>query len=98
MELAFGILYFRFYGSQDPIGDVHVYLFSSCAPCGYSEGDGGVDDVLGSKEVLYLISQNIDSRCRPGGSSEARRKTTGARAEARAVDTTQLLAPEAPLK
>ena len=38
----------------------------------------------------------IDSRCRPEGSSGARCKTTGARAEARAVGTTQPLAPEVP--
>ena len=52
-----------------------------------------VDDVEGDEGVLQLISL-IDSRCRPEGSGGARCKTTGARAEARAVGTTQPLAPE----
>ena len=63
--------------------------------CGTAHGcteddddDYDADDV----EVLQLVSL-IDSRCRPEGSSGARCKTTGARAEA-AVGTTQPLAPE----
>ena len=55
----------------------------------YDDGADGVAD----DEVLQLISL-IDSRCRPEGPSGARYKTTGARAEARAVGTTQPLAPE----
>ena len=65
-------------------------LFSGGTAHGCTEDDDyDVDDV----EVLQLVSL-IDSRRRPEGSSGARCKTTGARAEARAVGTTQPLAPE----
>ena len=57
--------------------------------------DDYADDVEGDEDVLQLISL-IDSRRRPEGSSGERCKTTGARAEARAV-ITQPLAPEVPL-
>ena len=66
-------------------------LFSGGTAHGCTEDDDydyDVDDV----RVLQLVSL-IDSRCRPEGSSGARCKTTGARAEA-AVGTTQPLAPE----
>ena len=64
---------------------------------GCTEVDGGVADAGVDKEVLQSVSLT-DSRCRPGGSSEARFKTTGARAEARVVGTTQPLAPEVSMK
>ena len=60
---------------------------------GCTEDDAYIDYVEGDEEVLINISL-IDSRCRPEGPSGARYKTTGARAEARAVGTTQPLAPE----
>ena len=69
-------------------------LFSGGTAHGCTEDDDyDVDDV----EVLQLVSL-IDSRRRPEGSSGARCKTTGARAEARAVGTTQPLAPEVSLR
>ena len=72
-------------------------IYSGGTAHGFTEEDDDVDDVEGDEEVLQLISL-IDSRCRPEGFSEARCKTTGARAEARAVGTTQPLAPEVSLK
>ena len=67
-------------------------LFSGGTAHGCTEDDDyDVDDV----EVLKLVSL-IDSRRRPEGSSGARCKTTGARAEARAVGTTQPLDPKCP--
>ena len=70
-------------------------LLSGGTAHGFIE-EGDYDDYVGVVEydkVLKLISP-IDSRCRPEGSSGARYKTTGARAEARAVGTTHPLAPE----
>ena len=72
-------------------------LFSGGTAHGCTEEDDYVGYAEGDEEVLHLISL-IDSRCRPEGSSGARFKTTGARAEARAIGTTQPLAPEVPLK
>ena len=70
--------------------DASFSLFSGGTAHGCTEDDDyDVDDV----EVLQLVSL-IDSRRRPEGSSGARCKTTGARAESRAVGTTQPLAPE----
>ena len=55
--------------------------------------DGDYDDYVDDAEVLQLISL-IESRCRSEGSSGARCKATGARAETREAGTTQPLAPE----
>ena len=81
---------------QTELPQTSILLFGGTAhgcieDCDYN---GGVDDVA-DDEVLQLISL-IDSRCRPEGSSGARCKTTGARAEARAVGTTQPLHPKSP--
>ena len=70
-----------------------LYLFSSGTAHGCTEDDDHVDNAEGDEEVLQLISL-IDSRYRPESSSGARCKTTGARAEARVVGTTQPLAPD----
>ena len=96
LELTLALLAFRFCirPGQTKLSQT-LFLLSGGTARGCIEDedcDGGVDDVE-DDEVLQLISL-IDSRCRPEGSSGARYKTTGARAEARAVGTTQPVAPE----
>ena len=69
-----------------------LFLLSGGTAHGFTE-DGDYGGCAGGAEVLQLILLT-DSRCRPEGSSGARCKATGARAEACTVGTTQPLAPE----
>ena len=97
LELMLALLAFRFYTRPGQTGRSQTpSLLSGGAAHGYTEDDEYdvyVDGVGDDEEVLQLISL-IDLRCRQGGSSGARRKATGARAEARAVGTTHPLALE----
>ena len=93
LELTLAFFTFWFYTRPGEISDLSLSLFSGGTALGCTEDAGYADDGEGDEEVLQLISL-IDSRCRPEGSSGARCKTTGARAEARAVGTIQPLAPE----
>ena len=95
LELKLALLAFRFCIRP---GQTKLSQALSLLSGGIAHGcieDGDYDDYADDVEVLQLISL-IDSRCRPDGSSGARCKATGARAEARAVGTTQPLAPEVP--
>ena len=97
MALVIALAFFAFWFCARPgqISDLFLSLFSGGTARGCTEDDDYVDYVKGDEEVLLLISL-IDSRWRPECSSGARYETTGARAEARAVGTTQPLAPEMP--
>ena len=93
LELTFALLAFRFcIRPGKPKLSQTLPLLSGGTAHGCIEDDDYVNDVA-DDEVLQL-KPLIDSRCLRDGSSGARCKTTGARAKARAVGTTQPFAPE----
>ena len=97
LGLAWAFLAFWIYTRPGKVSNVLPSLASGGTAHGCTGDDGAVGGSGGYEEVVQLISP-VDSQFRPGGSSESRKKMTGARAEARAVGTTKHLAPEVPLK